>query len=92
MASVVKTFHWTTDADSFTFFETGSTTDSDGTWQASGGDADAGCLECTEGGVNANARNSAGTMGWSRTLTFEDMGVPSGATVTGITSASIQSK
>lgn len=84
MTDTVKTFHWTSDADSFTFTPNG---DGTATWSASGGDVDAGCLQ-----NELSGRNKADTGAWTRTLTFEDMGVTAGDTVSAITSASIQSK
>ena len=85
MATTVKTFNWTSNADSFTYNDTLG--NGSGAWSSTGGDADAGCLQNDVSGRN---KDSIGT--WARTLTFEDMGVTAGHTVTGITSASIKTK
>ncbi len=81
MATTVKTFDWSTDADSFTFTPA---SDATGTWANVAGN--------TVLRTQLSGRNKTDTGYWSRTLTFEAMDVPSGATVTGITSASIQSR
>ena len=84
MATLVKTFSWTSDADSFTFTPVSNAT---GAWSSTGGDADAGCLSTDNSG-----RNKTDVGAWTRTLTFEDMGVPTGQTITGITSSTFKSK
>lgn len=82
MATTVKTFQFTSNAEGFTF--TSDSGKSTGAWVSSGGNNDAGCIE-----VSTDGRNSTDTAHWDGTFTFEDLGVPSGATVTGITSASM---
>ena len=81
MATTVKTFDWSANADSFTFTPA---SDATGAWANIAGE--------TVLRTQLSGRNKTDTGYWSRTLTFEDMGVPTGATISGITSSSIQSK
>lgn len=83
MPTLNVTFAFASDAQSFTATAgTNSTLTYDG---ATGNPA--GALKSVVSGSNRNDNNS-----WARTLTYEAMGVPTGATITGITSASLQSK
>ena len=81
MGTLVVTFAFPSDAQSFT-----ATTGADtvGSWQSGDGTPSAGCLQLRISGRSKTNANNV----YSRTLTFEAMGVPAGSTITGITSGS----
>jgi hypothetical protein len=86
MATLNVLFTFNADADSFAFSNGGPNVA--GGYQAGDGDPASGCLE-----VNQTTKNRSSTGNhWSRSLTFESMGVPAGATITGISSASIRTR
>lgn len=76
MATVVKTFTFDSDAESF------SPSDASLTWTGGAGSPSAGCLQNV-----ATGRRSGLPQEWTRTLTWEALGVPAGATVTSITAS-----
>lgn len=85
MATQVVTFAFASDAESFTPTTGGQTT---GSWQSADGTPSNGCLQFRIDGKNkTNANNT-----YSRTLTFEDMGVPASSTITAINTASCYTK
>jgi hypothetical protein len=83
--TVTATFDWNTDAESFTHTSPNAVTTASRI--ANSGDGNTGCLDNSTTGNRATDEPY-----WSRTLTFEDLGVPAGATVNAITSGSIKSK
>ena len=82
MTTLVKTFSFPTDAESFTF--SASQADGTGQYQSGDGSPASGCLESEVTGRNKTSINT-----WTWTGTFEDLDAALiGQTITGISSAS----
>ena len=79
MATLAKTYTWATDAESFTFNSSDASVT--GTYDSTNES-----LEC-----DLSGNNKVGIGTWSRTLTFEDMGVPTNSTISSITATSAPS-
>jgi len=82
MATVVVTFQFVSDAQGFT-----TTDGTHASWDSANGNP-LGSLKQTLSGKNATDTSQK----WTRTMTYVQMGVPTGATVTSITSASMQNR
>ncbi len=83
MSTLNVTFAFLSDAQGFSSSAGAASTL---TWDGTTGNP-AGSLRSVLAGSNKNNNNS-----WTRTLTYETMGVPAGSTITGITSASLDSR
>src|SRR5690242_3005943 len=84
MSTLVVTFAFASDAQSFTSNPGSSVTMA---WDGATGNPVGSLSSSRAVKGNSGANNS-----WTRTLSFETMGVPSGSTITDITSASMQSR
>lgn len=85
MATLNVSFTFDADSESFTANTNQGVV---AQWQSADGDPANGCLE---GRITGKNQNVAGN-DWTRQLTFEDMGVPAGATITAISAASMMTR
>jgi len=86
MGTLVKTFSFPSDTESFTF--TSDSGKSTGVWDGTDGDPANGSLSYVSDGRNNTELNGH----WDLTTTWEGLGVPSDVTITGVTVASMNHK